>query len=73
MYTYYDHGQEMLENVFRDSPQVPAPQEILRLKWLPFIEVLCEPECGARFLHLANPDRFGPVQPEGREIGDRVD
>jgi AcrR family transcriptional regulator len=38
MYEYYDRGREMLENVLRDTPLVPALEEILRLKWWPMLE-----------------------------------
>lgn len=40
MYDYYEHGREMLGKVFRDTPQVPALQEILRLKWWPLAELM---------------------------------
>ena len=42
MYDYYDRGQEMLENVLRDTPLVPALEEILRLKWRPMLEGIVE-------------------------------
>jgi AcrR family transcriptional regulator len=38
MYEYYSRGKEMLENVLLDTPQVPALQEILQLKWWPLLE-----------------------------------
>lgn len=40
MYGYYCRGREMLENVLRDTPQVPALQEILRSKWWPLFETM---------------------------------
>jgi AcrR family transcriptional regulator len=40
MYEYYDNGREMLENVLRDTPQVPALQDILRQKWFPLLEMM---------------------------------
>lgn len=42
MYEYYDRGKEMLENVLRDSPQVTALEEILRLKWWPLLEQMVQ-------------------------------
>ncbi len=42
MYGYYNHGRDMLGNVLRDAPQVPALQEILRLKWQPLFEMIVE-------------------------------
>jgi len=42
MYEYYDRGQQMLEKVFRDAPQIPALEEILRLKWRPLLEGMAE-------------------------------
>jgi hypothetical protein len=38
MYQYYDGGREMLENVLRDTPQVPALEKILELKWWPMLD-----------------------------------
>ena len=38
MYSYYDHAQDMLEKVLRDTPQIPALEEILHRKWWPLIE-----------------------------------
>ena len=38
LYAYYDHGQAMLENFLRDTPQVPALKEIIRQKWWPMLE-----------------------------------
>ena len=40
MYSYYDHAQDMLEKVLRDTPQIPALEEILQLKWWPLIELI---------------------------------
>ncbi len=60
MYKYYDHGQEMLENVFRDTPQVPALQEILRLKWWPLIEMMIE---------MLSPKRSGSPSDAGTSAG----
>jgi AcrR family transcriptional regulator len=40
MYEYYDRGKTMLGNVLRDTPQVPALQEILRQKWWPLQETM---------------------------------
>jgi AcrR family transcriptional regulator len=40
MYGYYSRGREMLENVLRDTPQVPALQEILNAKWWPMLEMM---------------------------------
>ena len=42
MYEYYDQGREMLENVLRDAPLVPALDEILRRKWWPMMEGIIE-------------------------------
>jgi AcrR family transcriptional regulator len=42
MYAYYDRGQDMLENVLRDAPIVPALDEINRRKWWPMVEGLAE-------------------------------
>jgi AcrR family transcriptional regulator len=42
MYDYYDRGKDMLENVLRDEPLVPALAEINRRKWWPAIEQLVE-------------------------------
>jgi AcrR family transcriptional regulator len=42
MYDYYEHGQDMLENVLRDAPLVPALDEINRRKWWPMVEGLVE-------------------------------
>jgi AcrR family transcriptional regulator len=42
MYEYYDGGREMLENVLRDAPQVPALEVILRQKWWPILEGIVE-------------------------------
>ncbi len=42
MYEYYDGGREMLENVLRDTPHVPALEEILRQKWWPMLEGIVE-------------------------------
>jgi AcrR family transcriptional regulator len=38
MYSYYDGGKEMLENVMRDTPQVPALEKILEMKWWPLMD-----------------------------------
>jgi hypothetical protein len=38
MYDYYDQGREMLENVLRDAPLVPALADILQQKWEPLME-----------------------------------
>ena len=40
MYAYYDDGQDMLENILRDEPVVPALEAINRRKWWPFIDDL---------------------------------
>lgn len=40
LYGYYHRGRKMLGNVLRDAPQVPALQEILRLKWQPWFEII---------------------------------
>ncbi len=42
MYEYYGRGKDMLEKVFRDSPQVPALQEILHEKWQPLLQTMVE-------------------------------
>jgi AcrR family transcriptional regulator len=42
MYGYYDRGKDMLENVLRDAPLVPALEEINRRKWWPLIEGLVD-------------------------------
>lgn len=42
LYSYYEQGQDMLENVLRDAALVPALEEINRRKWWPFIEGLVE-------------------------------
>ena len=42
MYEYYGSGKEMLEKVLRDTPQVPALQEILHQKWRPLLEKMVE-------------------------------
>jgi AcrR family transcriptional regulator len=42
MYEYYSNGKEMLEKVLRDTPQVPALQEILDQKWRPLLEKMVE-------------------------------
>jgi AcrR family transcriptional regulator len=42
LYSYYEEGQDMLENVLRDAPLMPALEEINRRKWWPFIEELVE-------------------------------
>lgn len=42
MYEYYDGGHEMLQNVLRDAPLVPALAEILRLKWQPLLDAAVE-------------------------------
>jgi hypothetical protein len=38
MYSYYDHAQDMLDKVLRDTPQIPALEEILHRKWFPLME-----------------------------------
>lgn len=42
MYDYYESGQDMLENVLRDAPLLPALEEINRRKWWPMIDGLVE-------------------------------
>jgi AcrR family transcriptional regulator len=42
MYDYYDRGKDMLANVLRDEPLVPALAEINGRKWWPAIEQLVE-------------------------------
>jgi AcrR family transcriptional regulator len=42
MYGYYDRGKDMLENVLRDEPLVPALEEINKRKWWPLIDGLVE-------------------------------
>jgi AcrR family transcriptional regulator len=38
LYQYYESGRDMLGNVLRDIPQVPALEEIIRQKWLPMMD-----------------------------------
>lgn len=40
LYSYYNSGKEMLGNVLRDTPQIPALQEILSQKWNPLLEMM---------------------------------
>jgi AcrR family transcriptional regulator len=42
MYAYYEQGQDMLENVLRDAPLVPALDQINRRKWWPMIDHLVD-------------------------------
>lgn len=42
MYAYYDHNRDMLENVLRDAPLVPALDEINRRKFWPLVDGLVD-------------------------------
>jgi len=42
MYGYYARGQQMLENVLRDAPRVPALEQILDRKWEPLLGGMVE-------------------------------
>lgn len=42
MYDYFERGRDMLENVLRDAPLVPALDKINRRKWWPLIEGLVD-------------------------------
>jgi len=42
MYRYYDRSQDMLSNVLRDAPLVPALETVNRRKWWPMLEKLVD-------------------------------
>lgn len=65
MYEYYAGGREMLENVLRDTPQVPALEEIIRQKWWPMIDGIIE--------ILVEGWVFDEVESHAREKGQGID
>ena len=55
MYDYYDQGRDMLENVLRDAPLVPALGEILEEKWRPLMERIAEILAGGAIAAKSDP------------------
>lgn len=74
LYEYYDRGRDMLRNVLRDTPLVPAVEQIMKLKWWPLLDRMVE--ILAQDLPAAAPTNAeagaGRITPAGRQATLRV-
>lgn len=67
MYEYYARGQDMLENVLRDAPLVPALDEINHRKWWPMVEGIVETLARGGGVSVRGEPATGPS-----EVGEEV-